>query len=48
VTWINEGDLGKNPVYRYFGLGMGSMLGGQMEQGLANLKSRSEGGRAAQ
>lgn len=47
VTWINEGDLGKNPINRYIGLGMGSILGGQMEQGLAHLKSRAESGQPA-
>ncbi|MBL9137708.1 MAG: SRPBCC family protein [Verrucomicrobiales bacterium] len=47
VTWINEGDLGKNPVNRYFGLTMDSMLGEQMAKGLSNLKARAEGGAAA-
>lgn len=43
VVWVNEGDLGKNPVNRYFGLFVESMLGGQFEQGLSQLKSRAEG-----
>lgn len=42
VTWLNEGDLGKNPVNRYIGLTIDSMLGDQMAQGLSNLKTRAE------
>ena len=43
VTWINEGDLGWNPVSRYFGLLMDRMLGPDFEEGLRNLKQRAEG-----
>ena len=41
VTWINEAELGY-PVERYFGLMMDSMLGGDFESGLANLKNLAE------
>jgi hypothetical protein len=44
VLWVNEGDLGKNPINRYFGLAIDSMLGEQFERGLSNLKARAEGG----
>ncbi len=43
VVWVNEGDLGKSPINRYFGLWMDSMLGDQFDKGLANLKARAEG-----
>lgn len=42
VDWVNQGDVGKSPVGRYFALFMDSMLGEQMEQGLARLKTRAE------
>src|SRR4030095_10163998 len=42
VVWINEGDLGRSPVSRYFGLMMDSILGPDFEKGLANLKARAE------
>jgi uncharacterized protein YndB with AHSA1/START domain len=42
VTWTNEGDLGMNPVSRYFGLAMDSMVGGDFEAGLKNLKALAE------
>ncbi|HEY9103188.1 SRPBCC family protein [Chitinimonas sp.] len=38
VTWTNEGDMGRNPVNRYFGLLMDKMVGPDFESGLANLK----------
>jgi hypothetical protein len=44
VVWVNQGDLGKNPVNRYFGLWIDSMLGSQLEQGLSNLQRRAEQG----
>lgn len=37
VTWAEEGELGY-PLERFFGLGMDSMLGGDMEKGLEKLK----------
>ena len=42
VTWTNEGELGKNPVNRYFGLFMDRMVGGDFEKGLARLKAKAE------
>jgi uncharacterized protein YndB with AHSA1/START domain len=38
VTWTNQGDLGGNPVFRYFGLFMDRMVGPDFEAGLAALK----------
>jgi hypothetical protein len=43
VTWSNEGDLGGNPVNRYFGLMMDRMIGPDFEEGLNNLKQKIEG-----
>ena len=42
VTWTLEANLGANPLKRWAGLAMGSLMGGDMEQGLANLKRRVE------
>jgi len=42
VTWTNEGDLGANPVNRYFGLLMDKMMGPDFEEGLNNLKRKVE------
>lgn len=44
VTWTNEGDMGTNPIDRYFGLLMDRMVGPDFEAGLANLKSLAERG----
>ena len=44
VTWSNEGDLGGNPVNRYFGLMMDKMIGPDFEEGLAKLKEIAEAG----
>jgi uncharacterized protein YndB with AHSA1/START domain len=44
VTWTNEGDMGTNPVNRYFGLVMDSMVGPDFEAGLKNLKALAERG----
>jgi uncharacterized protein YndB with AHSA1/START domain len=38
VTWATEGQLGMNPISRYFGLVMDKMIGGDFETGLANLE----------
>jgi len=38
VTWHNGGNLGLNPINRYFGLLMDRMMGPDFEQGLNNLK----------
>jgi uncharacterized protein YndB with AHSA1/START domain len=42
VTWVNEGDLGWNPVSRVFGLLMDRMMGPDFEEGLRNLEKRVE------
>ena len=38
VSWIDEGDLGYNPISRYMGLFMGKMLTPDFDKGLAGLK----------
>ena len=38
VTWTAEGDLGYNPLYRYYGLMIDSDLGMEYENGLESLK----------
>lgn len=43
VTWTNEGDMGANPVNRYFGLFMDRLVGPDFEGGLKNLKTIVEG-----
>ena len=43
VTWTNEGDMGTNPVNRYFGLFMDRLVGPDFEGGLKNLKALAEG-----
>jgi effector-binding domain-containing protein len=42
VTWIDEGDLGWNPMSRYMGLFMGKMMGPDFEKGLLKLKKVAE------
>lgn len=42
VTWAIEGELGYNPLMRYFGLGIESVWGPELEQGLQNLKEVCE------
>ena len=42
VTWSNGGDLGMNPVGRYFGLFMDRMMGPDFQSGLEKLKSKVE------
>lgn len=42
VTWIDEGDLGYNPISRYMGLLMDRMMGPDFEKGLAKLKKVAE------
>jgi len=42
VTWSNEGDLGWNPVARFFGLFMDKMMGPDFEEGLRNLQRKVE------
>jgi len=47
VTWISRGDLGNNPLFRWMGLMMDGMLGGDLETGLQGLKQRVEDGASA-
>jgi effector-binding domain-containing protein len=42
VSWIDEGDLGYNPIARYMGLFMDKMMGPDFEKGLAKLKKVAE------
>lgn len=42
VRWTNSGDLGANPVNRWFGLLMDRMMGPDFQTGLENLKKLSE------
>lgn len=42
VVWADYGDVGGNPVNRYFALVMDSMIGPDFETGLQNLKSLVE------
>jgi len=44
VTWTNEGDMGANPLNRWFGLFMDRLVGPDFEAGLANLKKLAETG----
>jgi effector-binding domain-containing protein len=46
VSWIDEGDLGYNPVGRYMGLFMDRMMGPDFEKGLAKLKAVAESRKA--
>lgn len=42
VSMTMEGDLGRSPMYRWFGLFMNKLVGPDFEAGLANLKRISE------
>jgi effector-binding domain-containing protein len=42
VTWTAEGELGYNPLYRYYGLMIDSDLGADFEKGLQQLKEVCE------
>ncbi|MBI2060300.1 MAG: SRPBCC family protein [Nitrospirae bacterium] len=44
VTWRDEGDVGKNPIGKYFALLMPRMIAKDFDEGLANLKKLLEGG----
>lgn len=44
VTWTNEGEMGANPLNRWFGLFMDRLVGPDFEAGLANLKQLAEAG----
>lgn len=42
VVWTVSGELGSNPIFRYFGLLMDDMIANDVERGLANLKKVAE------
>ena len=42
VTFSNEGQFGKNPVRRYFGLFIDKMMGGMFQKNLEGLKQKAE------
>ena len=42
VTWSFVGEMGNNPIGRYFGLMMDGMLGPDFEKGLGSLKEVAE------
>lgn len=42
VTWTMNGDIGKNPLFRWMGLFADGMVGKDFEAGLANLKALAE------
>lgn len=42
VTWTMDGDMGRNPIYRWMGLFMNKMVGPDFDAGLANLKALAE------
>lgn len=42
VTWSMDGDMGKNPLMRWFALFMDGMVGKDFAGGLANLKALAE------
>ncbi len=42
VSWMDEGELGYNPINRYFGLMMDKMMGPDFVKGLAKLKTVCE------
>lgn len=42
VTWTLDAELGANPLKRWAGLGLGVLMGGDMERGLASLKRQVE------
>lgn len=42
VTWTMDGDMGSNPLYRWFALFSDRMIGPDFSEGLANLKRVAE------
>lgn len=42
ITWTIAGDMGGNPVNRWFALAMDGLVGKDFEAGLANLKALAE------
>jgi uncharacterized protein YndB with AHSA1/START domain len=44
VSWTMNGNMGRNPIYRWMALFMDRMVGPDFEAGLANLKALAEKG----
>jgi uncharacterized protein YndB with AHSA1/START domain len=42
ISWTNVGDMGRNPMMRWFAPFMDRMMGPDFEAGLANLKALAE------
>jgi uncharacterized protein YndB with AHSA1/START domain len=42
VTWTMDGDMGRNPLFRWMALFADGMVGKDFEAGLANLKQQAE------
>lgn len=42
VTWVMNGDMGSNPLFRWMALFGDKMVGGDFEAGLKNLKTLAE------
>ncbi len=42
ITWTVAGEMGRNPVTRWFALAMDGMMGKDFDAGLANLKALAE------
>ena len=42
VTWVMNGDMGRNPLFHWMALFMDGMVGKDFEGGLANLKAVAE------
>lgn len=42
VVWVDAGDLGMNPMSRWFGLFLDKMIGPDFERGLSNLAKKVE------
>lgn len=42
VTWVMNGDMGRNPLFRWMALMMDGMLGKDFDAGLANLEALAE------
>lgn len=42
VTWVMNGDMGRNPLLRWLALNADSMVGPDFDEGLAGLKQLSE------
>ena len=42
MTWTNQGDVGTNPINRYFAQAMDRLVGPDFETGLKNLKALAE------